>query len=268
MKLSIVSAGRNDNYGGDFEERVLRAFDRNRVEASVDVEWVFVEWNPTDNPYLSEKLARLYEVRCYVVDPAIHERLTDPEQGMVYHANFAKNVGLRRATGDWILSTNPDVVIGPEVWDFLACSACRAGTLYRAERRDINPDMFGYPFDIMERNTVRLFSLDKSITYAAGDFILFSAANRMGFDESVNFSGIHLDSSFVKNWDGPVERIPGGKVYKADHPMVAARTLGTDKWQRGKRKWHIKPYQNPDNWGLADHPKHRLARNITYIEEL
>ena len=56
--LSIVLTGRNDNFGGDFNERFFRALrfnHRNLTAAGVDHEIVFVEWGPIDGkPYLAE----------------------------------------------------------------------------------------------------------------------------------------------------------------------------------------------------------------------
>ena len=52
---------------------------------------------------------------------------------------FAKNAGIRRATGDWILTTNSDVFLGREIVARLAAARwCRARSI--APRGSISID--------------------------------------------------------------------------------------------------------------------------------
>ena len=107
--ISIVIVGRNDNYGGDFEDRLLATARYNLDELEkrgIEVELIFVEWNPlADRPLLSERIAATFSrARCIVVDAAVHRLISQNRYIKVFEYH-AKNVGAKRAKGDWLLLT-------------------------------------------------------------------------------------------------------------------------------------------------------------------
>src|SRR5690606_36152351 len=109
-KLSVIFSGRNDNYSADFKTRVQAALQRNQAEAAarnLDVEWLVAEWNPTNEDYLGYHLAG---VKSYVANPRLHTQVISPSvaEHVSFLQFFAKNIAIRRATGDWILVTNAD----------------------------------------------------------------------------------------------------------------------------------------------------------------
>jgi len=288
MKLSIITAGRNDNYGGDFRGRALKAIEWNQAEAEqygIDVEWVFVEWNPVHDGYLSYELAVKYGFTCYVVAPAVHDLVIDPDvAGQMTFCQFqAINVGLRRATGDWLLCTHPDDILCPDVWQWLAMGEKDDTVLYRARRYDIPPEHFATSIERMIEH--RGLDHGGGYTNAAGDFLCFHAVRRRGFDEEkACFSDIHTDGRFVRNW---IAEWTGGKtdwdkrycrfigtVFKCDHPMIYRRTAGEKKHHRGKRKWDAKVrecegpglYENLPIWGLSRRPIRELQAGVWLIE--
>ena len=137
---------------------------------------------------------------------------------------FAKNAGLRRATGDWLLTTNSDVFLGREIVARLAGGPLVPGTLYRASRLDLDRQMprDGVTWDRLEDPRHLLRRLDPEPPYwneAAGDFLLLDRASchRLGgFNERVRFTKIHKDSQFclqahhhglALEWLGPVYHI-------------------------------------------------------------
>ena len=65
--LTMIFTGRNDNFGGDFNERFFRALRFNHESlsaAGVPHDFVFVEWRPLDGrPYLATVLADARIVR-------------------------------------------------------------------------------------------------------------------------------------------------------------------------------------------------------------
>ena len=145
--LSIVLTGRNDSYGGDFAARFFRAlrFNHEQLTArAIAHEVVFVEWAPPpDVPLLFERLASEMPSfnRCvcswYVVDPSYQFALSlNPR--LEYLEFVAKNVGVRRAAGRFILTTNCDVYLGRRVLDALERETLEPRVLYRAPRHDLN----------------------------------------------------------------------------------------------------------------------------------
>src|SRR4026208_2540087 len=89
--LSIVLTGRNDNFGGDFNQRLFSALAYNHrllTEAGVEYELVFVEWRPVTNRMLLSDLIReqLLEVAPHLIAYEVDER---------YHDAFSQNPRLQ-----------------------------------------------------------------------------------------------------------------------------------------------------------------------------
>lgn len=291
--LSVVVCGRNDGYGGDFRGRSLAAFARNAREVALrglDVEWIFVEWNPCEGELLSHLLAPL-GFRCWVVPPQIHRALCGNPR-MPFMQSFAKNVGIRRSTRSWILDTNPDCVLGSDALDHIAETPLDPHVLYRAERRDVDPALFSAPFEEMAAKTVRVHATRGGAHYgqAAGDFMLYHrGACDFGYDEEIDLCDIHMDSRFMENFRlsrPPAQRSDPrrcfefiGTVFKADHPGIYARTSGT-----GRNAFADWPYldglpytgaatsagagESSRDWGLADCAERELAPNVRQVEPL
>jgi hypothetical protein len=146
--LSIVLVGRNDDFGGDFNGRMFAAAEfnhRNMKAYGIPHEYVFVEWNPIpDKPYLAQLLGEEFPWwhRRYVVDPLWHTMLsTNPR--LAFMEFFAKNVGIRRAKGEFILATNTDVWLSRQVLSSLARMQLDKGVLCRCIRVDLRREV-GY----------------------------------------------------------------------------------------------------------------------------
>src|SRR5690606_31002233 len=109
-KLAVIFSGRDDNYSADFKTRGQAARQRNQAEAAarnLDVEWLVAEWNTTNEDYLGYHVA---VVKSYVANPRLHTQVISPSvaEHVSFLQFFAKNIAIRRATGDWILVTNAD----------------------------------------------------------------------------------------------------------------------------------------------------------------
>jgi len=142
--ISIVFVGRNDNYGGDFEQRLLSTAHHNMrrlTERGVEAELIFVEWNPIEEePLLSEKVATaIPQARCFVVDGLVHRLISGNRHLKVFEYQ-AKNIGARQARGDWLLLMNPDNFFGDDILDFLQTGDFDPGTFYRAGWIDIESE--------------------------------------------------------------------------------------------------------------------------------
>src|SRR5690349_853789 len=105
-----------------------------------DVELILVDWNPpADHPGLAEVLtvpevAHL-RVRVITVPPQVHSRLSI-SSNLPFFQMIAKNVGIRRATGDAVLATNIDILLSDEL--FLDSTVpIPERCVYRTDRVDI-----------------------------------------------------------------------------------------------------------------------------------
>jgi hypothetical protein len=130
-KLSVIVTGRNDDRCPHQVERLI-GLQRTLAHSlrNVTFEFLFVEWNPEPGrPYLGEALF-LDEARHFVVTREAHRRFV-AEQAMLtrdgrpvkseraFLLNHANGVGLKHASGDWVLITNIDNLFGPELGQFL-----------------------------------------------------------------------------------------------------------------------------------------------------
>lgn len=147
-RLSFVVASRNDNHGGNLLERMRAFVDCLRLQMErrrLSAELVLVEWNPTaGRPSLAQALALFSNAaltcRVITVSSSLHAGLPNADH-LPLHQMIAKNVGIRRARGQWVVATNIDIILSDALTDHLA-GPLSSGTLYRTERHDVSP---GWP---------------------------------------------------------------------------------------------------------------------------
>jgi len=143
--LSIVVAARNDNHGGDLLGRmqcfVTALLDQCRA-LEFPAELIVVEWNPpADRPRLIDAL-RWSESPCRVrmieVPESLHRTYQHAAVLPLYQM-IAKNAGIRRARGEFVLATNIDILFSNELMEFAARHGFEKGKLYRLDRLDVQP---------------------------------------------------------------------------------------------------------------------------------
>ena len=143
--LSIVAASRNDDHGGDplvrtqiFINNLARQCDRYKLAA----ELILIDWNPVQGrPGLAAVLNIPPETTCcrtrvITVPGALHRRLKYADQ-LPFFQMIAKNVGIRRAHGRFILATNIDILFSDELIQFVARQKLDPEKVYRVDRYDI-----------------------------------------------------------------------------------------------------------------------------------
>ncbi len=288
--LTLVFTGRNDDFGGDFNKRFFRAlrFNHERLtEAGVAHEFVFVEWRPLDGrPYLATVLARTFEdlgpaaLRAFVVDPAYHEALSlNPR--IQFQEFIAKNVGVRRARGQVVLTTNTDIYLGRGVVEFLAARSLVPRILYRSPRYDVkdHSDTTFMDWDVLHdsRNWEAVNRIKPPyFTNASGDFLLLDCDTYhelRGFNEVYRNAKIHMDGNFCMKAHAtglalvdigtPVFHVGRGTLHAhrgsyRDRPADAP-------W--GDIGWNSDVlYVNGPEWGLGDAPERRIDDRVSYLE--
>lgn len=291
--LSIVLTGRNDRYGGDFAARFFRTLQFNHEQLTaraIPHEIVFVEWAPpSDAPLLFEQLAT--DAPCvdrrvcswYVVDSAYQSALSlNPR--LEYLEFLAKNVGVRRALGRFILTSNCDVYLGRRVLDVLERGTLERRVLYRAPRHDLNlPDGRGpVSWELLEDPSTLAGSAHvlkpPYMGSGTGDFVLLdreSFHEIRGFNEIYRVARIGIDRNvIVKALASGLEiRDIGGPVYHQNHegsyrlnPKAYEGREAEAPW--GDRRWHSNgvSYVNPSTWGLANAPAKPIAEQCSYLE--
>lgn len=158
--LSVVATARNDNHGGDLAHRMqifVTALAAQCERHRVGAELIVVEWNPPeDNPPLAAALrwpeTPWCDIRVVRVPSDIHARLDHADRLPLFQM-IAKNVGIRRARGEYVLATNVDVLLSDGLMDVIAQRRLIPGRLYRADRHDVTADI---PVDAPVEEQLRL----------------------------------------------------------------------------------------------------------------
>ncbi|NBP04163.1 MAG: hypothetical protein EBU90_29525, partial [Proteobacteria bacterium] len=136
MKVSAVIVSRNDNYGGNLNERATYCFN-----SAIDTydEVIYVDWNSPTHSLLYDIQTDIKfkgNFKHIAITPEIAAILTggDPYAQKCCEV-LARNIGLRRATGDWLISTNIDI-IHPKREDLEAVlGSVDSNTFYTISRR-------------------------------------------------------------------------------------------------------------------------------------
>ena len=145
MKLSIVATSRNDNHGGDTLKRMTMFVNGLIVQTrryQVNLELIIVEWNPPlGKPSLHEVLPKpatddFLIIRYIIVPEEIHRRYKHGDAIPLFQM-IAKNVGIRRAEGQFILCTNIDLLFSNELFERITGPELDPSKVYRANRCDI-----------------------------------------------------------------------------------------------------------------------------------
>jgi hypothetical protein len=165
--LTLVATSRNDDHGGNtlhrtqiFVDSFLEQCERHQLPA----ELILVEWNPPrDRAPLAEVIRWDHQnawVDCRVITVP-YERHVLIRFGRVLplFQMIAKNVGIRRARGEFILATNIDILFSDELMARIAQRDFRADRLYRCDRFDVDSTI---PKDI---------PLDEKLRFAWGNLI-------------------------------------------------------------------------------------------------
>lgn len=147
--ISFVVAARNDNYGGNFVLRMqifLNVWLELCNKYDLKAELVIVEWNPPENkPRLKDALAwpkclQPSMVRIIQVPGEIHYRLPNSDRIPMFEY-IAKNVGIRRAKGEYVLATNPDILFSEQMVKVFAKRSLSQNYFYRADRYDVGKEI-------------------------------------------------------------------------------------------------------------------------------
>jgi hypothetical protein len=150
--LSVVVTTRNDDHGGDPLQR-FEAFVRSLVSQckrfNLATELLVVEWNPpADRPRIVDALTWPEDlgpctIKIIEVPHELHRGMRGAASLPLFQM-IGKNVGIRRAKGEFILSTNIDIVFSHELFAFIASKQLDRHASYRVVRYDVAQ---GFPRD-------------------------------------------------------------------------------------------------------------------------
>jgi hypothetical protein len=266
MSLSVVVIGRNDNYGGRLNERATYCL--NTMLDTFD-EVVYVDWNSPGKPLTDDIEIKVNPERLKIV--VVSEEKTKEILGEAYSTTqkccevLARNVGIRRATGDIIVSSNIDIIpprreyLDILIKEHLNKTFISNGNSYQ-KLRDLLPVVYGVNSvshkiinNYLEINKSMLLSFprDKQLYAAAvicacGDFQIAHKDlwyKVKGFDEKMT-KRMYADGVVqykVLMHGGIVKATTFPPVYHIDH-------------QRNNESYNpieLEDNENSDDWGYA-----------------
>ena len=134
----------------------VRSLDRQVKIDPALLEVVIVEWNPLeDRPRIREVLAAAENLRVRVITVAksLHERLGAKIPVLEW---YGKNAGVRRAQGEYVLVTNPDIIFSDTLVHVVGQKIFRPDVFYRSDRFDF----VGEGMDLISPDGYIDFALD------------------------------------------------------------------------------------------------------------
>ena len=138
MKKSVILTSRNDNYGGNLHKRTTMAV-LSLIENHDEV--IFVDWKTKNGEgvisNIKHNLPQTGKLK-YIQVPKEFLKEKYPEiadYSMI--ESIGRNIGLRRASHDYIISTNIDIVTTP-----LEDSILKEDVFYTVSRRDVDESFY------------------------------------------------------------------------------------------------------------------------------
>ena len=143
--LSLVAVSRNDDHGGNTLERTqvfVDSFLEQCARHRLDAELILVEWNPpSEKPSLAEALswaeASEWAGGRVVTVPYERHLMLNYARSLPLFQMIGKNVGIRRARGEFVVATNIDILISEELFTYVARRELSPDRLYRCDRFDV-----------------------------------------------------------------------------------------------------------------------------------
>ncbi|MFM7022371.1 MAG: hypothetical protein ACKOXB_05285 [Flavobacteriales bacterium] len=264
--LSIVVVGRNDNYGGDFSLRLKTTIDWNLARFP-NAELIYVEWNPLENKD-SDTLwmtQRYPNAKLFIVPNEVHKQY-NPKTNFPILEYLAKNLGIRKASGNWIMLINADVLIGPEV-SFDKLSKDRVyGTHYNNIKWDNSP----ITKENISSNIITHFPAPFDLQSVVGNLVLTHRDNWMkmsGYDENLVDVRNGVDSNgLIQLKHLGVKPMILGHHFHLDHPESlingANATHGTNERILQILSGYNIPYKNKDSWGMNDYEFEQVSPKV------
>ncbi len=231
----------------------------------LSMELLIVEWNTPRIGFRIDDPS--FRIRVIHVPQELHKQVPNPH-ALNYFEWYPKNIGIRRAHGEFVLSTNPDDIFSKELFSFFSRRLLQAGIFYRVNRHDtidgkvyrvcrptgcFAPDATEEQIKVNHPNACP-WSPDMIAYNAAGDFTLMSKEDWFkihGNPEREYSHTIDGQTLWLAHLKGMKQILLPYPVFHPEHP----RTLNIANGQFVGPEWDDnKPFtkENGEGWGFAD----------------
>lgn len=272
-RFSMVVVGRNDNYGGDFTERLKRTIDWNYNHVP-NCELIYVEWNriedrPSDTEWISQ---RYPNSKCFIVPNVIHQDYcTNPKLPMMEY--FAKNLGIREASNDWIFLVNADVFLGLNTLENM--TELSEDYVYGTHYKNINwqEGEITDKYITDPQYLLNEFSTDGRLYAVVGNFILMHKNNWMkatAYDENLKDTRLGMDTNGLANILAKgIKPMVIGDHYHLDHNESAIKggNNATHGNQSVVKSLSNIPFTNGPDWGLQQYQRKQVSERVWQLQK-
>jgi hypothetical protein len=254
--LSVVIAARNDGYAGGMLRRLhvcVGAFIAQMERLDVPSELILVDWNPPRGKGLWNALTwpaviRRCAIRVITVPAQVHVAFPFADRLPIL-VHRARNVGVRRAHGAFVLPTSADILLSDELAEWISRRELDPQCMYRLARHDVPEEALQYDsheerLSYCQEHVLQVHGLGPShrieglphlFTNGAGDFTLLSRDmffRLRGIPEEREFHSMHFDSvfCFMAHAAGAREKVLVDplRIYHVDHGPPSWRS--TPSW--------------------------------------
>jgi hypothetical protein len=245
--VSAVLFSRNDNYSDDLKDRAIICF--KYLIDSVD-EIIYVDWGTEEGkkPLLDElpdEISKNPKIKQIVIS---EEKVRDilPDGGDMMCQVFPRNIGIRSATKDYILSTNIDIIVPPEKQ--LKEMLVSDNTMYVISRKDVNMGA-----------TCMLFNANASIVY---DILSWhtNEKNSSADYEPENFFKMNAAKQLLEDSDLYSNHLKYSKIFNCGDYQIAHRKVWYDI--KGFEEGMIK------HWGIDSNVQVKVIKHGFKLEIL
>ena len=266
MKKTVILTSRNDNYGGNLHKRTTMAL-TSLIEHHDEV--IFVDWKTNNGEgvisNIKHNLPHTGKLKYIQVPKELLKEKYPHIADYTIVESIGRNIGIRRATNDYIISTNIDIVTTP-----LDNSILNEKTFYTVPRRDVD-ESFHLSFSDYQSlyNSLwenrdgysakeRLETDDDkwSLINCCGDYQIGhkNIWNQMkGFEESVLF-GCGIDTNVMKKASFHSDiKVLDHYVFHLNHGKDGNRDEDESVPPMSDQKEIIKDFTqttNSENWGM------------------
>ena len=266
MKKSVILTSRNDNYGGNLHKRTTMAL-KSLIENHDEV--IFVDWKTVDGEgvisNIKHDLPQTGKLKYIQVPKEFLKEKYPHIADYTIIESIGRNIGIRRASNDYIISTNIDIVTTP-----LDDSILKEDVFYTVPRRDVD-ESFHLSFNDYESLYKSLwdnrdgyrpkerFETDDdkwSLINCCGDYQIGhkNVWNQMkGFEESVLF-GCGIDTNVMKKASFYSDiQVLDHYVFHLNHGKSGERDEDESVPPMSDQKEIIKDFKettNSENWGM------------------
>lgn len=278
-KLSIVVTSRNDDHGGNCLDR-MQVFSESLVEQckrfQLNVELIIVDWNPPADRSKLHEVIRLSTgsthmvVRFVEVPEQIHNKIENSDKIQLYQY-IAKNVGIRRATGQFVLATNIDILFSDELMSVLTNQQLDENSYYRIDRHDVDSEVVQHTgvqaqLAFCRRNIIRVQGLfgTKAIAQMSSDhFVYTENETKLHTNACGDFLLMARSKWFA--FRGYPE-LPRGDMYVDGLTIYMAHVsgLGQVVFPEPIRIYHI---EHEDGWAITRKSPVRTSLSLDYNKE-